>query len=132
MVNHRKQHTRRKAAKQGVPDNTPGPNRISACTPYDFHGKNLTPYGGLLPVATMLEKLGFQALVEENVTVKRVTKSHELVPVRVGHRSGHLRGLLSLEPTPLHRAGPAVDGNPEGERTAPPQSTRGGSWRRCT
>jgi hypothetical protein len=24
----------------------------------------LTPYGGLLPVATMLEKLGFQSLLE--------------------------------------------------------------------
>ena len=29
----------------------------------DFRGKNLTPYGGLLPVATMLEKLGFQWLL---------------------------------------------------------------------
>ena len=26
--------------------------------PYDFNGRNLTPYGGLLPVMTMLEKLG--------------------------------------------------------------------------
>lgn len=30
------------------------------------------PYGGLLPVATMLEKLGFQRLVEETVTVSRI------------------------------------------------------------
>jgi hypothetical protein len=35
----------------------------------------LTPYGGLLPVATMLEKLGFQSLVEKTVTVKRVTRA---------------------------------------------------------
>jgi len=34
----------------------------------------LTPYGGLLPVATMLEKHGFQSLVEKTVTVKRVTR----------------------------------------------------------
>ena len=52
----------------------PEPNKINASTPYDFRGKNLTPYGGLLPVATMLEKLGFQSLLEETVTVKRVTK----------------------------------------------------------
>jgi hypothetical protein len=39
---------------------------------FDFSGKNLTPYGGLLPVATMLEKLGFQALMEETVTVSRM------------------------------------------------------------
>src|ERR1035441_9712978 len=50
------------------------PNKINASTPYDFHGKNLTPYGGLLPVATMLEKLGFQSLLEETLTVNRVTK----------------------------------------------------------
>ena len=41
---------------------------------YDFEAKNLTAYGGLLPVATMLEKLGFQQLVEETLTVKRVTR----------------------------------------------------------
>ena len=75
MVNNRKQHTRRKAAAQGVRDVIPEPNKISASTPYDFRGKNLTPYGGLLPVATMPEKLGFQSLVEESVTAKRVTKA---------------------------------------------------------
>ena len=37
--------------------------------------RNLTAYGGLLPVATMLEKLGFQQLVEESLTVKRQTRS---------------------------------------------------------
>ena len=42
---------------------------------YDFEGKNLTAYGGLLPVATMLEKLGFQQLIEETLTVKRVTRA---------------------------------------------------------
>src|ERR1035437_3016350 len=75
MVNHRKQHTRRKAAKQGVREVIPEPNKINASTPYDFRGKNLTPYGGLLPVATMLEKLGFQSLLEETLTVRRATKA---------------------------------------------------------
>src|ERR1035437_8670509 len=74
MVNHRKQHTRRKPAKQGVREVIPEPNKINGSTPYDFRGKNLIPYGGLLPVATMLEKLGFQSLLEETVTVNRVTK----------------------------------------------------------
>ena len=46
----------------------PDPNKIGSSTPFDFSGKNLTPYGGLLPVATMLEKLGFQKLVEEILT----------------------------------------------------------------
>ena len=51
------------------------PNKINANTPYDFQGKNLTPYGGLFPVATMLEKLKFQQLIEETITVKRVPRA---------------------------------------------------------
>src|SRR5437868_1186937 len=42
--------------------------------PYDFAGRNLTAYGGLLPIATMLEKLGFQQLVEESLSVRRLTR----------------------------------------------------------
>jgi hypothetical protein len=42
---------------------------------YDFQASNLTAYGGLLPVATMLEKLQFQELVEQQVTIKRLTTS---------------------------------------------------------
>lgn len=43
-----------------------------------FSGKNLTPYGGLLPVITMLEKLGFQTLVEQTVTSKRIPRAMDL------------------------------------------------------
>lgn len=75
MVNDRNQHTRRKPANQGVREVTSEPNKIGAATPYDFEAKNLTAYGGLLPVATMLEKLGFQELVEETLTIKRKTKA---------------------------------------------------------
>jgi RHS repeat-associated protein len=50
-------------------------NKIGASTPYDFQAHNLTACGGLLPVATMLEKLGFQQLIEENLTIKRQTRA---------------------------------------------------------
>ena len=56
----------------------PEPNKIGASTPYNFSGKNLTPYGGLLPVATMLEKLGFRPLVEQTLTVNRLTRVMDL------------------------------------------------------
>ena len=75
MVNDQDQDTRRRPANQGVREVAPEPNRISASTPYDFEAKNLTAYGGLLPVASMLEKLGFRQLVEEALTVKRKTKA---------------------------------------------------------
>lgn len=74
MVTSRKQHTALRPAKQGRQGVSPEPNKIGASTPYDFDGKNLTAYGGLLPVATMLEKLQFQQLVEETLRVKRRTR----------------------------------------------------------
>src|SRR5436309_9309873 len=75
MVKRGKKHNRKRAAKQAIQATHPKPNKIGSSTPYDFEGKNLTPYGGLLPVATMLEKLGFQQVVEETVTVKRALRS---------------------------------------------------------
>src|ERR1700688_776033 len=78
MVTDRKKDSPKTREKQGSEDNASGPNKINASTPYDFSGKNLTPYGGLLPVITMLEKLGFQTLVEETVTSKRIPRALDL------------------------------------------------------
>ena len=75
MVNNKKEHTRKRPAKQGRDEVSPKPIRINAATPYDFAGANMTPYGGLLPVATMLEKLQFQQLIEEHVTIQRLTRA---------------------------------------------------------
>ena len=74
MVMNRKQHSFESRVKQASNEIHSDPNKIGASTPYDFSAKNLTPYGGLLPVATMLEKIGFQSLVEESLTVDRITK----------------------------------------------------------
>lgn len=74
MINKR-EHSVKKPTKQGLGEVISEPNKIGASTPYDFEAKNLTAYGGLLPVATMLEKLGFQQLLEETLTVKRVTRA---------------------------------------------------------
>jgi hypothetical protein len=78
MVTSRKQDSDKRPIKQGPERASSEPNKIGASTPYDFNGKNLTPYGGLLPVITMLDKLGFQSLVEETLTSKRVTRSMDL------------------------------------------------------
>src|ERR1700733_1421134 len=78
MVTDRKKDSGKTPVKQGPPDGDPEPNKINAFTPYDFNGKNLTPYGGLLPVITMLEKLGFQSLVEQTVTSKRIPRAMDL------------------------------------------------------
>src|SRR5437660_7631553 len=75
MVTNRKEHTQKTPAKQAPDVVIPKPMKIGASTPYDFEGSNMTAYGGLLPVATMLEKLQFQQLIEEHVTIRRVTSS---------------------------------------------------------
>jgi Transposase DDE domain group 1 len=75
MVISANERSAKKPAKQGIAEDTPEPIQINGSTHFDFEGKNLTAYGGLLPVATMLEKLKFQELVEETLTVKRVTRA---------------------------------------------------------
>src|SRR5437867_4435546 len=74
MVMDSRQVNEKTRANQGAGAVMPEAYKIGASTPFDFEGKNLTAYGGLLPVATMLEKLGFQRVVEETLTVKRVTR----------------------------------------------------------
>src|ERR1035441_213195 len=74
MVTHENQDTRFRRSPQGSEGPTSEPNKINSSTPYDFSGKNLTPYGGLLPVITMLEKLGFESLVKETLTSKRIPR----------------------------------------------------------
>ena len=73
-MNNEKKHSRKPRANQGSQAGIPKRNKIAASTTFDFDGKNLTPYGGLLPVAAMLEKLGFQKLVEETLRVKRIPR----------------------------------------------------------
>src|ERR1700685_4002782 len=106
MMINKTEHSDKGPAKQGAGEGVGEPNKIGASTPYNFDGKNLTAYGGLLPVATMLEKLGFQQLVEETLTVKRATRSMSMYQFVLGmvlalyvgfSRLHHLR-FLEREP----------------------------------
>jgi hypothetical protein len=106
MVINKTEHSDKGPAKQGAGEVIGEPNKIGASTPYDFEAKNLTAYGGLLPVATMLERLGFQQLVEETLTVKRATRAMPMYQFVLGlalamyvgfSRLHHLR-LLKQEP----------------------------------
>ena len=74
MVNNEGKHSEKTHAKQGFPPDSSGPYKIAASTPFDFGAKNLTPYGGLFPVATMLEKLGFEKLIDETLTIHRIPR----------------------------------------------------------
>jgi hypothetical protein len=105
-VNNKREHSVKKAAKQGPEGVIAEPNKIGASTLYDFEAKNLTAYGGLLAVATMLEKLGFQQLVEETLTVKRITRALPMyqfvlaivLAVYVGFSRLHHLRFLEREP----------------------------------
>jgi hypothetical protein len=74
-VNDIGKHSGKTPARQGTETAAREPLKIGASTPYDFSARNLTAYGGLLPVATMLEKLGFEQLVMETLTINRVTRA---------------------------------------------------------
>ena len=105
-MNNKKEHIVKRPAKQGPEEVIAEPNKIGSSTPYDFEAKSLTAYGGLLPVATMLEKLGFQQLVEEALTVKRVTRAMPMyqfvlaivLAIYVGFSRLHHFRFLSREP----------------------------------
>jgi len=96
MVNRQQQDSGRRRANQGVRDVISEPNKINASTPYDFNGKNLTPYGGLLPVITMLEKLEFQSLVEQTVSSKRIPRAMDLYRFVLGIVLGLYSGFPRL------------------------------------
>jgi hypothetical protein len=105
-VNDNRKHSEKTPARQGSEAVLPEPLKIGASTPYDFSARNLTAYGGLLPVATMLQKLGLEQLVEETLTIRRVTRAmpvHRFVlamvlALYVGFsRLNHLR-FLEREP----------------------------------
>jgi len=106
MVINKKKHSDKDRAKQGAEEVAAEPNKIGAATHYDFEARNLTAYGGLLPVAAMLEKLGFQQLVEEALTVKRITRTMPMyqfvlamvLAVYVGFSRLHHLRFLEREP----------------------------------
>ena len=74
MVIDKKKHSDKPRLNQGSSAAIAEPNKIAASTHFDFQGKNLTPYGGLFPIATMLERLGFEKLVNETLTVRRIPR----------------------------------------------------------
>jgi hypothetical protein len=74
-VKNNQKHIEKVPAGQAAEALDREPLKIGASTHYDFSGRNLTAYGGLLPVATMLEKLGFEQLVKEKLNIQRLTRS---------------------------------------------------------
>src|SRR6266481_5060934 len=122
MVRHEKEDRKKKPARQGFEDAHPESNKIGASTPYQFSGKNLTAYGGLLPVATMLEKLGFQALVEETITSSRETRVMSLYKFVLGIVLGLYVGFPRLNQLRFIAADPMLTGILK-EPRLPPQST---------
>jgi len=122
MVTSREQDSRKTPVKQGPEKTPPEPNKIGACTAYDFHGKSLTPYGGLLPMATMLEKLGFQALVEETITCSRLTRVMSLYQFVLTIVLGLYVGFARLNQLRFIARDPLLTGVVKVKRV-PPQST---------
>lgn len=122
MVRGRKKDRGKKPAPQGFQHIDSEPNKLGVSTPYQFNGKNLTAYGGLLPVATMLEKLGFQALVEETITCSRETRVMSLYKFVLGIVLGLYIGFPRLNQLRFIAHDPMLTGILN-ESKLPPQST---------
>ena len=122
MVTHKKEHREKRPARQGSEEIKSSPNKIGASTPYEFKGKSLTAYGGLLPVATMLEKFSFQALVEETITCSRETRVMSLYKFVLGIVLGLYVGFPRLNQLRFIAGDPMLTGILK-EPRLPPQST---------
>jgi hypothetical protein len=122
MVKRGNKDIRETPAKQAIAATYSEPNKIGASTPYDFEAKNLTPYGGLLPVATMLEKLGFQQLVEATISSKRLTRAMSLYQFALGLILGFYVGFPRLNQMRFIARDPILTGI-LGVEALPPQST---------
>jgi stalled ribosome alternative rescue factor ArfA len=110
MVKEQQQDSGRRPAEQGVRDVIPEPNKIGASTPYDFSGRNLTPYGGLPPIITMLEKLGFQSLVEQTLTSQRMPRAMDRYRFVLGIVLGLYIGFPRLNPLRFIARDPILTG----------------------
>jgi hypothetical protein len=122
MVSNGNKATRDSRINQGVRTDIPQLNKIGASTPFDFEARNLTAYGGLLPVAAMLEKLGFQQLVEETLTVSRKTRSMPMFKFILGMILACYVGFSRLNHLRFLKCEPMLTGI-LGVRQLPPQST---------
>jgi hypothetical protein len=71
-------------------------NKIKADTRYEFTGRNMTPFGGLLPMAALLEKLEFNRIIETTLTVKRQERKFTLYQYVLAILIGLFIGLNRL------------------------------------
>src|SRR5213594_1049421 len=122
MVSSEKEHRKKTPAKQAFQENASEPNKIGASTPYQFKGKNLTAYGVLLPIATMLEKLEFQTLVEETISCSRETRAMSLYKFVLSIVLGLYIGFPRLNQLRFIAADPMLTGILK-ESRLPPQCT---------
>jgi hypothetical protein len=113
-VSNRKKDIDKSPVRQGAEAVISEPNEIGALTPYDFEAKNLTAYGGLLPVATMLERLGFQQLIEETLTVKRLTRAMSMYQFVLAMVLAVYVGFSRLHHLRFVTREPMLTGHPEG------------------
>ena len=82
MVKSGKKHSRKTPARQAFQTTQSEPNKIGVSTPYDFEGKNLTPYGGLLPVVKHIPGHG-RATADSHRKLPVVEDIPELVVIDV-------------------------------------------------
>src|SRR5438552_12410908 len=102
MVKRGKKHIRKTPARQASQATQSEPNKIGASTPYDFDGKNLTPYGGLVGDNAGETRLSAVAGVDDHEQTSDA--SDEPVRVLLGTGPRLLRGVSAAESNAFHCA----------------------------
>ena len=98
------------------------PNKIGAATPYDFDGKNLTAYGGLLPVGHDAGETGIPATGRRNADKSNGRPRHASVSVCSGDGAGRYVGFSRLHHLRFLEREPMLTGI-LGVLRVPPQCT---------
>src|SRR3982074_1705336 len=118
MVTNRKKHSEKTPVKQGPEEIAPEPNKINGSTPYDFNGKNLTPYGGAAAGDHHAGETRIPVPGGTDRNLEADSSCHGPVSICAGDCARPLHRLSAAEPIALRRARPDLDGHPQGHQTA--------------
>ena len=110
MKNTHKSKAKQRVGQARSTADTCVPYQVDALTPFDFRGKHLTPVGGLLPVAAMLERLGFADLAAQEIHSRRTPRGLSLGQLLLATVLGMYLGLFRFHQFRFIAADPMLNG----------------------
>src|SRR5258707_1776608 len=134
MVTNRIQHSDKKAVKQGPGEIAPEPNKIGASTPFDFSGKNLTPYGRPVTGGHHAGETWLSSADGGDGPGEAAHQSDEWLPIPDRHVVRPVHRVQPPESTAVHSARSDCDRRVENRAVAAPEhavALSGSAAREC-